>query len=195
MLVPHQASARVWHTWHKGSWRHAHTHTHARRLSLTLCFVCCSALLWLQANSQVVMPHKTCAYGDSVDAPEESIPMCTLRHFPHKIEHCIEWARDKFDVTLPCLAVVQRHWHYLAPSHTHTALAAPPRPVLLHFCHRRHIPVHLRPQGVLQGGKTELLTNPWSLDAMHLRSLTCGGLRVPLYRPWRRRTWLRGVHG
>ena len=22
--------------------------------------------------------------------------MCTLRNFPNQIEHCIEWARDKF---------------------------------------------------------------------------------------------------
>lgn len=29
-------------------------------------------------------------------AQEESIPMCTLRNFPHAIEHCIEWARDVF---------------------------------------------------------------------------------------------------
>ena len=38
--------------------------------------------------------------GDSVDPPEESIPMCTLRNFPHLIEHCIEWSRDHFEVRL-----------------------------------------------------------------------------------------------
>lgn len=23
--------------------------------------------------------------------------MCTLKNFPHAIEHCIEWARDNFE--------------------------------------------------------------------------------------------------
>ena len=27
---------------------------------------------------------------------EDSIPMCTLRNFPHFPEHCIEWARAQF---------------------------------------------------------------------------------------------------
>ena len=34
---------------------------------------------------------------DSVDPPEESIPLCTLRNFPNQIEHTIQWARDKFE--------------------------------------------------------------------------------------------------
>lgn len=46
--------------------------------------------------SQVIKPRQTQAYSDSQDPPEEAIPMCTLRNFPHAIEHCIEWARDLF---------------------------------------------------------------------------------------------------
>lgn len=57
-----------------------------------------SGTLGTKANAQVVVPHKTQAYGDSRDPPEQSIPMCTLKNFPHKIEHCIEWARDDFAV-------------------------------------------------------------------------------------------------
>lgn len=46
----------------------------------------------------MVIPHKTQAYGESQDPPEEAIPMCTLRNFPNQIEHCIEWGRDKFNL-------------------------------------------------------------------------------------------------
>jgi Ubiquitin-activating enzyme active site len=45
----------------------------------------------------VIVPHLTESYGDSVDPPEESIPMCTLKNFPNQIEHCIEWSRDLFE--------------------------------------------------------------------------------------------------
>lgn len=63
-----------------------------------------SGTLGTKANSQMVVPHKTQAYGDSQDPPEESIPMCTLRNFPNQIEHCIEWGRDFFN-TLFCSRV------------------------------------------------------------------------------------------
>jgi ubiquitin-activating enzyme E1 len=52
----------------------------------------------------MIVPHKTQAYGDSQDPPEESIPMCTLRNFPNQIEHTIEWGRDIFN-TLFCSRV------------------------------------------------------------------------------------------
>lgn len=32
----------------------------------------------------------------SVDPPEKDIPICTLKNFPHEIEHTIQWARDLF---------------------------------------------------------------------------------------------------
>jgi hypothetical protein len=56
-----------------------------------------SGTLGTKANTQVVLPHKTETYSDSVDPPEESIPMCTLKNFPNLIEHCIEWSRSIFD--------------------------------------------------------------------------------------------------
>jgi len=55
-----------------------------------------SGTLGTKANTQVVLPHKTESYGSSADPPEKSIPVCTLKHFPHAIEHTIEWARDVF---------------------------------------------------------------------------------------------------
>ena len=56
-----------------------------------------SGTLGTKANSQMVVPHVTEAYGDSRDPDEESIPLCLLRNFPNKIEHCIEWGRDQFN--------------------------------------------------------------------------------------------------
>lgn len=56
-----------------------------------------SGTLGTKANLQVVLPHLTQSYGDSQDPPEESIPLCTLKHFPNAIEHTIEWSRELFE--------------------------------------------------------------------------------------------------
>lgn len=53
--------------------------------------------LGTKANSQMVVPHVTRKYGDTVDPPEEEIAFCTLRNFPNEINHCIEWGRDQFN--------------------------------------------------------------------------------------------------
>ena len=55
-----------------------------------------SGTLGTKANSQMVVPGLTKCYGDSQDPPEDAIAMCTLRNFPNQVEHCIEWAREKF---------------------------------------------------------------------------------------------------
>ncbi|KAF7459320.1 ubiquitin-activating enzyme E1 family protein [Cryptosporidium felis] len=55
-----------------------------------------SGTLGAKANSETYIPHKTQSYSDNRDPAEESIPLCTLKHFPHAIEHTIEWARDAF---------------------------------------------------------------------------------------------------
>ena len=49
-----------------------------------------SGTLGAKANTQVVLPHKTESYSASADPPEKTIPMCTLKNFPNKIEHTIE---------------------------------------------------------------------------------------------------------
>ena len=61
------------------------------------CAIDCGTM-GIKARSQIIVPHKTNTYTDEAPnkkAPE--LPMCTLRHFPSKIEHCIEWAKDSFD--------------------------------------------------------------------------------------------------
>ena len=55
-----------------------------------------SGTLGTKANTQIVLPNLTECYGDSKDPEEHNIPMCTLRNFPNKIEHCIEWGRNRF---------------------------------------------------------------------------------------------------
>jgi ubiquitin-activating enzyme E1 len=56
-----------------------------------------SGTLGTKGNVQVVIPHLTESYASSVDPPEQGIPICTLKHFPNKIEHTIQWARDEFE--------------------------------------------------------------------------------------------------
>jgi ubiquitin-activating enzyme E1 len=49
-------------------------------------------------NIDPILPHKTRTYRDGGNAAEGGgIPMCTLRNFPHLIDHCIEWSRDQFE--------------------------------------------------------------------------------------------------
>jgi len=53
--------------------------------------------LGVKANVQVIIPYQTCSYSDIVDPPEKEIPVCTLKNFPFKIEHCIQWSLDIFN--------------------------------------------------------------------------------------------------
>jgi ubiquitin-activating enzyme E1 len=50
-----------------------------------------------KGNTQVVYPEMTESYSSSVDPPEKSIPICTLKNFPNEIQHTIQWARDLFE--------------------------------------------------------------------------------------------------
>ena len=55
-----------------------------------------SGTLGTKGNTQVVLPRQTESYSSSVDPPEQSFPMCTLRSFPNQIAHTIAWAKDLF---------------------------------------------------------------------------------------------------
>ena len=56
-----------------------------------------SGTLGTKANSQIIVPHNTWTYSDKAPSGvTRSIPVCTLRHFPSLIQHCIEWSRDSF---------------------------------------------------------------------------------------------------
>jgi len=56
-----------------------------------------SGTLGTKGNTQVVIPFASESYGSTRDPPEEGIPVCTLKHFPNKIAHTIQWARDAFE--------------------------------------------------------------------------------------------------
>lgn len=55
-----------------------------------------SGTLGTKANSEIIIPHSTTCYSDHKEVEQDTIPMCTLRNFPHFIEHCIEWGRAHF---------------------------------------------------------------------------------------------------
>lgn len=55
-----------------------------------------SGTLGTKGNVQVVIPFLTESYSSSQDPPEKSIPLCTLRSFPNKIDHTIAWAKSLF---------------------------------------------------------------------------------------------------
>ena len=47
-------------------------------------------------SMNVFYPHKTICYRDMNVEIEKEIPFCTLKNFPSKFEHCIEWAKTIF---------------------------------------------------------------------------------------------------
>lgn len=56
-----------------------------------------SGTMGTSGNVDPVVPGKTRTYREGGNAADDGgVPMCTLRNFPHLIDHCIEWARDKF---------------------------------------------------------------------------------------------------
>lgn len=50
-----------------------------------------------KGNVQVVVPHQSESYSSSVDPPETSIAMCTMKHFPYAISHTIQWGKNLFN--------------------------------------------------------------------------------------------------
>jgi ubiquitin-activating enzyme E1 len=57
-----------------------------------------SGTMGTSGNVDPIVPYKTKTYRDGGEAVEGGgIPMCTLRNFPHLIDHCIEWSRDQFE--------------------------------------------------------------------------------------------------
>jgi len=56
-----------------------------------------SGTLGTKGNTQVVSPGVTEPYSATRDPPEQSIPVCTLKNFPNRIEHTLQWARDWFE--------------------------------------------------------------------------------------------------
>eukprot|EP00455_Lapot_gusevi_P024090 TRINITY_DN24_c0_g1_i5.p1 TRINITY_DN24_c0_g1~~TRINITY_DN24_c0_g1_i5.p1 ORF type:complete len:1100 (-),score=574.74 TRINITY_DN24_c0_g1_i5:196-3444(-) len=84
-----------------GVWN-ALDNVHARRYTDTKCLFYTKPLLesgtqGTKANSEIILPHATTSYSDHKEQETGGIAACTLRNFPHLIEHCIEWARPQFE--------------------------------------------------------------------------------------------------
>lgn len=66
-----------------------------------------SGTMGSKGNVQVIIPYLTESYGSSKDPEEDSgIPICTIKSFPYKPEHTIQWARELFEnefITIPNL--------------------------------------------------------------------------------------------
>ncbi len=57
-----------------------------------------SGTMGSKGNIQVILPYLTESYGNSKDPDEKTgIPICTLKAFPYKQEHTIQWARELFE--------------------------------------------------------------------------------------------------
>jgi ubiquitin-activating enzyme E1 len=56
-----------------------------------------SGTLGTKGNVQCIIPDLTESYGSLQDPPEQSIAVCTLKLFPYKYEHIVQYARDMFE--------------------------------------------------------------------------------------------------
>lgn len=43
-----------------------------------------------KGHTLVVVPHLTESYGQDTSTPSNAIPLCTLKNFPHRIEHTLQ---------------------------------------------------------------------------------------------------------
>nr|XP_027193624.1 uncharacterized protein LOC113788360 [Dermatophagoides pteronyssinus] len=66
-----------------------------------------SGTLGLKGSVQAIIPHLTKSYAQSTDPDEESIPLCTIRHFPTQIDHTIEWSRELEDDFVPSNVTIE----------------------------------------------------------------------------------------
>ncbi len=55
-----------------------------------------SGTVGAKGSTQVVLPHLTENYGATKDPPQTTFPVCTLKNFPYRIEHTLQWAQDWF---------------------------------------------------------------------------------------------------
>ncbi|KAM3836192.1 ubiquitin-like modifier-activating enzyme 1 [Diretmus argenteus] len=50
-----------------------------------------------QGSTLVVVPHLTQSYGKATSHSDDAFPLCTLKSFPYRIEHTLQWAREHFE--------------------------------------------------------------------------------------------------
>ncbi|XP_030356571.1 ubiquitin-like modifier-activating enzyme 7 isoform X2 [Strigops habroptila] len=50
-----------------------------------------------RGNVLAMVPHLTKLLGPAAAPEDDTFPLCTLRYFPHTIQHTLQWARDEFE--------------------------------------------------------------------------------------------------
>ncbi|XP_015202790.2 ubiquitin-like modifier-activating enzyme 1 [Lepisosteus oculatus] len=53
--------------------------------------------LGAKGHTQVIVPFLTEPYGPAKSGSQNSFQLCTLKNFPYRIEHTLQWARDQFE--------------------------------------------------------------------------------------------------
>lgn len=48
-------------------------------------------------NVQTIIPYQTATYSEIKDIEQSEIPFCTIRNFPYKVEHCVEWSMQLYN--------------------------------------------------------------------------------------------------
>ena len=56
-----------------------------------------SGTLGNKGNVQTIDPYITALYSDIEDPPSKEIPVCTIKNFPNKLEHCVQWGLELFN--------------------------------------------------------------------------------------------------
>jgi len=50
----------------------------------------------VRAKADVIIPKKTYPLEININENEDNINVCTIKQFPFRIEHCIQWSKEKF---------------------------------------------------------------------------------------------------
>ena len=69
-----------------------------------------SGTVGAKGSMQVVLPFLTENYGATKDPPQTTFPVCTLKNFPYRIEHTLQWAQDWFHGELCSSLQYARSW-------------------------------------------------------------------------------------
>eukprot|EP01105_Mastigella_eilhardi_P013353 TRINITY_DN3039_c0_g1_i3.p1 TRINITY_DN3039_c0_g1~~TRINITY_DN3039_c0_g1_i3.p1 ORF type:complete len:915 (+),score=226.01 TRINITY_DN3039_c0_g1_i3:38-2746(+) len=56
-----------------------------------------SGTLGTKGHVQCIVPHITESYASQRDPDTHDVPLCTIHSFPNNMDHCIQWARDRFE--------------------------------------------------------------------------------------------------
>lgn len=54
-------------------------------------------------HAMVVVPHLTESYGKETSRSNKAIPLCTLKNFPHRIEHTLQVPHMYINFELWCV--------------------------------------------------------------------------------------------